>query len=330
MTASNAFPQTLQEAIIYFSNPDICLNFMVEMRWPDGVTCPHCQSKEVGFLATRKIWKCKRKECRKQFSAKVGTIMEDSPLGIDKWLIAIWLIANAKNGISSYEIHRALGITQKTAWFLLQRIRLAMQTGTFEQLSGEIEADETYVGGKASNMHKNKREQKIQGRGGKGKAIVLGMLERGGKIKAKVITDNTKKTLHKEIKENVSPVTKGSAKNYQTHLYTDSHPGYEGLEEDYIHQVVDHTIEYVNGNISTNGVENFWTLLKRSIKGTYVAVEPEHLFRYVDEQAFRYNNRKTNDSERFLKAIEASPGRRLTYKKLIIGGKRGKKANPQQ
>jgi transposase-like protein len=322
MSTEAAFPLTLQQAVIYFANPDTCLEFMTGMRWADGVACPHCKSKEVGFLQTRKIWKCKRKECRKQFSIKTGSIMEDSPLGLDKWLIAIWLIVNAKNGISSYEVHRALGVTQKTAWFLLQRIRYAMQTGTFEKLSGEVEADETYVGGKVTNMHKDKREQRAKGRGGIGKTIVLGMLERGGRVKAKVIANNNRETLHREVREHVSPVTKGSAKDHVTHLYTDGHAGYQGLEEEYIHQVIDHAIEYVNGNISTNGIENFWTLLKRSIKGTYVAVEPEHLHRYVDEQAFRYNNRKTVDSERFLSVVRLAPGRRLTYKKLVIGRKK--------
>lgn len=151
------FPQTLQEAVLYFKDPETSTTFMAQMRWPDGVTCPYCQGKAVSYVSSRRIWKCMNKECHKQFSVKVGTIMEDSPIGLDKWLSAIWLIANAKNGISSYEIHRALDVTQKTAWFLLHRIRLAMQTGTFQKLSGEVEVDETYIGGLARNMHKSKR-----------------------------------------------------------------------------------------------------------------------------------------------------------------------------
>lgn len=303
MTNTNFFPKTLQEAIIHFSNPDICLEMVKNLRWTDGiVTCPHCNSTTVGFTQTRRIWKCKKKPCRKQFSAKIGTVMEDSPLGLDKWLIAIWMITNCKNGVSSYELHRALGITQKSAWFLLHRIRYAMQQGSFE-LSGEVEIDETYVGGKADNMHKAKREQKIKGRGGKGKTIVLGMLERGGRVQAKVIANTTKETLHCEVKNAISSITKGSVKDHTTQLYTDGHLGYDGLDADYLHSVIDHTIEYVNGNISTNGIENFWTLLKRTLKGTYVAVEPEHLFRYVDEQAFRFNNRKLKDGERFVKRM---------------------------
>lgn len=312
MSANSPFPQTLQQAILYFADPDVCLEFVAKMRWTDGVTCPHCQSKNVGFIKTRRIWKCKNKECRKQFSVKTGSIMEDSPLGLDKWLIAIWLIANAKNGISSYEIHRALGVTQKTAWFLLHRIRLAMQTGTFEKLSGEVEADETYIGGKARNMHVDKRKEKIKGTGTSGKTIVLGVLERSdkkgkSKVKAKVIKSTDRKTLKKEVSEKVE---QGSV------LYTDAHSGYELLAEDYTRLVVDHATTYVIGHIYTNGIENFWTLLKRTIKGTYVSVEPFHLFRYLDEQTFRFNNRDGKDADRFLVAMGAMPGRRLTYKRL--------------
>lgn len=174
-----ALPKTLLEAIRFFSDPETCVTFMSLLRWPNGVTCPRCAAQDVSFLSTRRIWKCR--SCKKQFSVKVGSIMEDSPLGLDKWLAAIWMIANCKNGVSSYEIHRALGITQKSAWFLLHRIRLAMQTGTFQKLSGTVEADETYIGGLAKNMHKAEREKRIMGTGGSGKAIVMGILERHGK-----------------------------------------------------------------------------------------------------------------------------------------------------
>lgn len=173
--------KTLQEAVIYFSDKDRCLSYIASKRWPNGPVCPRCGFNKAGFMPSRRIWKCKNPGCRKQFSVKVGTIMEDSPLGLDKWLVGIWLIVDAKNGISSCEIARALGITQKSAWFLLHRIRLAMQTGTFEKLSGEVEADETYIGGKARNMHQDKRKEKIKGSGGAGKTIVLGALERGQK-----------------------------------------------------------------------------------------------------------------------------------------------------
>ena len=304
--------KTLQEAIVYFSNEDRALEYIVQKRWPDGVTCPHCGCDRVGFLSTRRKWKCKNKECRKQFSVKVGTIMEDSPLGLDKWLIGIWLIVNAKNGISSCEIGRALGITQKTAWFLLHRIRLAMQTGTFEKLSGEVEADETYIGQKARNMHSDKKKEKIKGTGTSGKTIVLGAMQRGPKgetkVKAKVIKSTDRQTMKDEIE---SAVEKGST------LYTDAHSGYDLLDAEYVRLVIDHAVKYVDGKITTNGIENFWTLLKRALKGTYVSVEPFHLFRYLDEQSFRYNERKGSDGDRFSTIMDQlGQKQRITYKQL--------------
>ena len=304
-------PQTLVEAIRYFSEPETCHNVMVGLRWADGVVCPRCESKLNTFVSTRKVWKCKT--CRKQFSAKVGTVMEDSPLGLDIWLTGIWLIANAKNGISSYEIHRALGITQKSAWFLLHRIRLAMQFGFSGKLKGEVEVDETYIGGKARNMHAKKRAEKIHGRGASGKAIVMGVLERGGQVRTKVLEDTKKRTLHAEIRANVEV---GASLN------TDALKSYEGLAPDYVHEAVDHATEYVRGTCHTNGLENYWSLLKRCIKGTYVSVEPFHLFRYLDEQAFRYNQRKNadgttrTDGKRFEDVMSMIAGKRLTYSNL--------------
>lgn len=305
----NNLPQTLQEAVLYFADPEKAFETVVNLRWSNGVTCPHCGSKEVGYTCTRKIWKCKNKECHKQFSVKTGTVMEDSPLGLDKWLIAIWMIANCKNGVSSYEIHRAIGITQKSAWFLLSRIRLAMQNGSFEKMSGAVEVDETYVGGKARFMHKAKRA-KLGGRGTSGKTIVLGVLDRTTrKVKAKVISSTKREVLTEEVKEVVET---GST------VYTDAHSGYDLLtDEQYIHMVIDHAKAYVDGHISTNGIENFWSLLKRALKGTYISVEPFHLFRYLDEQCFRFNYRKANDGERFVFAASSLSGKRLTYKSLI-------------
>jgi transposase-like protein len=305
-------PQTLVEAIRYFSDPDNCLSFMKAIRWPDGIICPRCGSADHSFISTRRMWKCKG--CKKQFSCKVGTIMEDSPLSLDKWLTAIWMISNAKNGISSWEIHRALGITQKSAWFLLHRIRLAMQTGSFTKLSGEVEVDETFIGGKARNMHKDKRAEKITGRGAAGKAIVVGVLDREEKeIRTKHVADTTRATLQGEVRAHVQP---GSA------VYTDALPSYVGLAPDYVHEAVDHATEYVRGNVHTNCLENYWSLLKRMLRGTYVSVEPFHLFRYLDEQAYRYNERKhpdntvKKDGERFLEVTGMIGGKRLTYKKL--------------
>ncbi len=298
-------PQTLKDAIEHFSDPDVCLEYVARMRWQDGVTCPHCQSKTVSFIATRRIWTCLK--CRKQFSVKVGTIFEDSPLSLSKWLAAMWMIANAKNGISSYEIHRALGVTQKSAWFMLHRIRRAMQEGSFELLKDDVEADETYIGGKSENMHKSKRERVIRGRGAVGKAIVMGMLERKGKARTKVIPDTSKETVQPIIGKNVKP---GS------NLYTDAMPSYEGLDPDYKHEIVDHAVEYVRGNVHTNGIENFWSLLKRCFHGTYIHVDPEHLFRYLDEETFRFNNRTTDDAARFNATVSNIAGKRVSYKQL--------------
>ena len=303
-------PTTLLEAIDYFKNEDIAHDFVVGLRWPDGVHCPACGSSDLYYISTRKVWICKDKTCPehgKRFSVKKGTIFEDSPIKLGKWLPAIWMIANNKNGKSSYELSRDLGVTQKTAWFMLHRIRLAMQTGTFEKLSGTVEADETFIGGAAKNMHKDKREEKIKGRDASGKAIVMGLLERKGEVRAGVIPNTTRKTLDEQVHKHVESGLQ---------VYTDSFPAYEGLKDAYIHEMVDHAVEYANGQVHTNGIETFWSLLKRSVKGTYVSVEPEHLTRYVDEQAFRFNNRKGKDVDQFQKAVGGVSGRKVTYKEL--------------
>jgi transposase-like protein len=301
-------PKTLQESVIYFADPTNCRNYLVARRWPEGVICPRCGGKQVVFLAKYNRWQCSAKHDARQFTAKTGTIMEESPIGLDKWLMAMWLIVNCKNGISSYEIHRAIGVTQKTAWFLDHRIRLALTTGTIDKLSGDIEADETFIGGKSRNMHKGKRAERITGTGGKDKTAVMGILERGGKVRTKVIPNRKKSELQSEIRKHVEV---GSA------LYTDALLSYDGLAGEFAHQVVDHAVQYVDGKIHTNGLENFWSLLKRGLNGTYVSVEPFHLFRYLDEQAFRYNNRKDmNDADRFDLAVRQIVGKRLTWDRL--------------
>ena len=306
MSNELSLPKTLQEAIVYFSDADRCLAYAIRLCWPKGVTCPRCGSTEHSFISTRRFWFCKG--CKKQFTIKVGTIMEDSPIGLDKWMTAAWLICNCKNGISSYEIARDLGVTQKTAWFLDHRIRSAMQSGSSDKLSGDIEADETFIGGKARNMHVSKRERRITGTGTKDKTAVMGILERGGKVKATVIPNRKKKALQAEVRKHVEA---GSA------LYTDALLSYEGLAGDYAHQVIDHAVAYVDGKVHTNGLENFWSLLKRGINGTYISVEPFHLFRYLDEQAFRYNNRKDKtDSDRFEMVMGNVFGNRLTWNQL--------------
>jgi transposase-like protein len=312
-------PRTLIEAIRYFADPDVALKTMVELRWPGGVHCPTCGRTDVRFIATRRMWECKEKHPRKQFSAKVGTIMEDSPLGLDKWFTAIWLLANCKNGISSYEVARDLGITQKSAWHMMHRIRLALQLGSFDKFSGIAEADEAFVGGRAKNMHAKKRKKIIEEQGGlrEDKTAVVGILERNfgdepSRVRGLVVKDNTSKVLQAVVRETVEP---GSI------LSTDSWHGYRGLQGEYKHYPVDHSKgEYVKGFAHVNGVENFWSLLKRSIKGTYVSVEHFHLQRYVDEQVFRFNQRKGTDQTRFRGAAGGIVGKRLTYKELIGHG----------
>lgn len=306
MTTEN-FPETLLQAVIHFSKPDKAFEFMRDLRWPQGVKCPRCSSDKLTFISTRKTWECKCCTEKKQFSVKTGTIFEDSPLPLAKWLATIWMIANAKNGISSYEVHRAIGVTQKTAWFMLQRIRLAMQTGTFDKLKGDVEADETYIGGRSKFMHASRRKRGIKGVPYYGKSVVMGLLERDGTVIAKQIQNNRRVTVQAEVRKHVEP---------GANVYTDALLSYDGLNHDYVHAVVDHAIAYVDGQIHTNGLENFWSLLKRMLKGTYVSVDPVHLFRYLDEQVFRYNRRKLDDAGRFLLVAMATIGRRITYAQL--------------
>jgi transposase-like protein len=304
-------PKSLQEAVVYFSNPDNCIDYLAIRRWPDGrVICPTCGSDKVKFNSDRRIWQCSSHHSKRQFSIKVGTIMEDSAISLDKWLMAMWMVTNCKNGISSYEIAKDVKVTQKSAWFMLHRIRLAMQDEISEnKLSGHVEVDETFIGGKARNMHLDKRERRITGTGGKDKTIVFGALERGGKIRTAVISDRKRAALQVEVKKHVEA---GSA------LYSDALKSYDGLAQEYAHKVIDHAEKYVDGQVHTNGLENFWSLLKRGISGTYVSVEPFHLFRYLDEQVFRYNNRgnrenKVTDSDRFDMIVRKIVGKRLTF-----------------
>jgi transposase-like protein len=307
-------PKTLQEAIIYFSDYENCQQFMVGLRWENGkACCPTCSSEKVTYLKNARLWKCYGNHPKPKFSLKTGTIFEDSPLGLDKWFTALWLLVNCKNGVSSYEIARDLGVTQKSAWHMLHRLRLALQSGGFEKLGGpggEVEVDETYIGGKARNMHDSKKRRVLEGKGGGvvGKVGVQGMLERGGEVRLKVIRDSKLATLVPNVRQHVAP---GS------HLYTDEAVPYFGLCADYVHSTINHVQKYADGQIHTNGLENFWSLLKRTLSGTYISVEPFHLFRYLDEQAYRFNNRQEfNDLERFAKALSQVVGKRLTYEHL--------------
>ena len=302
-------PTTLMEAIRYFSDEQVCIDFVASLRWDNGPVCAVCGSQRLSWLASRKVWKCL--DCKKQFSVKKGTIFEDSPIKLDKWLCAIWLIANSKNGISSYELGRSIGITQKSAWFVLHRIRLAMQTGSFDKFDGTVEVDETFIGGKARNMHASERKKKITGRGGHNKTMVVGAIERNedgvSQVRAEVMHDRTQVGLGEYVHANVEP---GS------NLYTDNFGGYAALGRDYDHRTVDHAAYYVDGQVHSNGIENFWALLKRGLHGTYISVEPFHLFRFIDERVFTFNHRDADDLGRFTTVLEAVSGRRLTWNNL--------------
>lgn len=303
------FPSNLHACIQHFSDPKVAHDFMVSIRWPEGVRCPNCDSQNVGFVATRFVFQCKECPKKKQFTVKVGTIMEQSPIGLNKWLCAMWMICNAKNGVSSYEIHRSLGITQKSAWFLMHRIRLALKSGSIEKFKGEVEVDETFIGGKSKFMHRHKKKKQS---GWKGMTPVQGILERNpngaARVKVQLIRNTKKANIQKIIRDNVEP---GSE------VYTDALLSYQGLDDVYTHGTVDHAIFYVKGKAHTNSLENFWSLLKRTIKGTYICIKPFHLLRYLDEQSFRFNERLLNDAQRFLKTVSGAIGKRLTYEGLI-------------
>jgi len=309
---TSKLPGTLVEAVRYFADLDVATEFVANLRWPDGPVCPDCGGKDHSYLTTRRIWKCKNKTCKRQFSVKVGTLLEDSPIRIDKWVVAMWLIANCKNGIASTELARSVGVTQKSAWFMNHRIRLAMQNGSIEKYSdkfdGAVEVDETYIGGKARNMHE-KRRKRLEGgtKGYVGKTGVVGILERGGEVRMQVIDQATKPELQARVRQHVKP---GAT------VITDELKSYQGLDQSYQHQVITHADSYVDGHIHTNGLENFWSLLKRGLSGTYVSVEPFHLFRYLDEQAYRYNKRNLTDEERVEILLSRIAGRRVTYKEL--------------
>lgn len=309
-----ATPKTLRDAILFFDDYQNCHRAIVEIRWPDGVVrCPHCGSEKVTYMATARRWKCYGKHPKPQFSLKVGTIFEDSAIPLQKWLPALWLLTGAKNGISSYELARALGVTQKSAWFMLSRLRLALQSRHGGKMSGHVELDETFIGGKARNMHHGKKVRMgiTQGKSMAGKVAVFGLLARNTRGESQIRLAQIPNTRRKHLMPHVGAhVERGAI------IHTDSLPSYESLNSDYVHNVIDHAESYVEGEVHTNGLENFWSLLKRAIRGTYVSVEPFHLFRYLDEQAFRFNNRKGTDAMRFALALKGIIGKRLTYTAL--------------
>lgn len=306
-------PETLQAAVLYFADLDRCRELLKTVKWPDGVVaCPKCGAcgDRIGEVTTRNLFRCK--DCRAQFSHKVGTIFEDSPLGLDKWFVALWSIVNCKNGISSHELGRAIGVPQKTAWFMIQRLRAALEIDGFDKFDGPAEADTTYVGGKAKNMHAARRAKIIKGRGAVGKAIVHGILQRGDEHKAsqvfaEVVSADDTERLMPAVRRHVRRGAK---------VYTDAALAYSDAGLTHFHEQIDHATTYANGAVHVNGIENFWSLLKRSLRGTYIAVAPFHLCRYVAEQAFRFNKRTLNDAGRFVAGLQGVVGKRLTYRVL--------------
>jgi transposase-like protein len=304
-------PETLLEAVTYFSDPDRAHEYAVQMRWPNGVACPRhgCGSASVQFIATRKLWRCK--ECKRQFSVRVGTVFEDSPIPFTKWLPAFWLLSNTKNGTSSCELARHLKVSQKTAWFMLHRVREAMATRSFERkLQGEVEADETFIGGNPKFKHGNIGRQVTGVRHGPkwtDKTVVFGMIERGGTVRAMTVPNTKMRTLMPKLREHVRG---GST------VYTDASLSYSDAQWSYNHLFVDHAVRYVEGRVSTNRIENFWSCVKRTLHGTYIAVRPFHLDAYLDESVFRFNARDDNDAGRFVSTLKGADGKRLTYKAL--------------
>lgn len=299
------YPKTLFEAVQFFADNDNCVEFVKSVVWPDGVaTCPRCECQDCILLKNQQRWMCR--DCRKQFSIKYNTIFEKSPLPLSKWLVAMWLTTSAKNGISSHELSRALGITQKSTWFMLHRIREAMRSGTFRKLSGVVEADESFIGGSEKNRHVTKQKYRRNGRKDD-KTVVMGMLERGGEVVAKVVDNQKKPTITGEVRRHVE---QGAT------LYTDALHSYRSLAGEYDHDFTDHRIQYVRGEVHTNTIEGFWSLFKRCVKGTWIHIDMCHTDRYLDEQCFRYNTRKNNDAVRVEVALANVRGRRLTWNEL--------------
>ena len=294
-------PTTLIEAVIYFSKEDICIQYMAKLRWPSGAICPTCGRTDVSYLEKQKRWQCKSAHSKRQFSAKSGTIFEDSAIGLDKWLPAVWAIVNSKNGISSYELGKAIGVTQKTAWFMAQRIRAAMEYDTTEKLTGTVEADETYVGGKSDLKHKYSNKQ-----------AVIGVVEKKkdtGKVRAFATKQADATVAVPFLRESVAP---------DSVIHTDESRIYNRVKRNFDHQVVNHSeLEYVRNGVSTNTIDGFWNLFKRSYKGTYTHLSAQHLNRYVQEHSCRYNTRTMNDGDRFEYVINGVIGKRLSYKSLI-------------
>jgi transposase-like protein len=305
-----------------FQDPIIAADYLESLRWPNGPVCPHCGESERKHYAlkskSRKLWKCAA--CRKQYTVTIGTIFEGSHIGLHKWLLAFYLLCSSKKGMSAHQLHRMLGVTYKSAWFMAHRIRYAMQQPAFqERLQGVVEVDETYIGGKVRRSNKRqtrpldpmKPDPRMQTGRGSDKTPVVALVERGGMVRAERMANVTGKELKGAIRRHVDP---GAT------IMTDAFGSYRGLDQEYAgHFTVNHLDEFVHGDIHTNKAENFFSILKRGIDGVYHHVSEAHLGRYLDEFTFRYNNRMANgvsDAERTRRALMGSSGKRLTYARV--------------
>ena len=298
---------TILDLIKTFPDEQSCINHLESLRWVNGfIVSP--------FMPSSKVYKCANnryrcKETGKYFNVKTSTLFDNSKIELQKWFLAIWLVTSHKKGISSIQLSKDIGVTQKTAWFMLQRIRNCFGFDNDNNLSNEVEVDETYVGGKNKNKHNSKKVEGTQGRSVKDKVPVFGMVERGGKLNAKCVDDVTIRTLTKEIVRYVNDAT----------VYSDEWLGYNALKRIYDHQFIKHGAgQYVNGRVHTNIIEGFWSLLKRRIVGIYHFTGVKHLQKYVDEFVFRYNTRNSSEGSRF-NLLLSNTKNRLTYERLING-----------